>query len=83
MRFTLVYKGCTESLKGVDPAMRFTLVYKGRGESSQGVDPSRIHRLKLTRVYKGCTESLGGCTPRKDSPHGVYIGLQRHLQRLR
>ena len=40
---TLVYKGCGESLKGVDPSMihrmRCTLVYKGCSESLEGVAP--------------------------------------------
>ena len=37
MRSTLVYKGCSESLEGADPArihrMRFTLVYRRCNES--------------------------------------------------
>ena len=43
MRFTQVYKGCGESLKGVEPSrihrMRFTLVYRGSGKSLKGVYP--------------------------------------------
>ena len=47
MRSTLVYKGCGESLEGLDHSMihgmRSKLVYKGCGESLEGVDTSIGH----------------------------------------
>ena len=47
MRSDLVYKGCDESLEGLDYSRihgtRSTLVYKGCGESLEGVEPSMVH----------------------------------------
>ena len=65
MRSTLLYKGWTESLRGVDPTrihrMRSTLVYKrcgewldkGCGEFLEGVDPSMIHHMRSALVVQG------------------------------
>ena len=43
MQSTLIYRGCGESLEGVDPSkihhMGSTLIYRGCGESLKGVDP--------------------------------------------
>ena len=54
MGCTLVSRGCSESLKGVDHSMIHrmgpTLVYRGCGESLEGVDPSRIHGMGCTLV---------------------------------
>ena len=54
---TLTYKGCGDSLKGVDPSMnprrRSTPIYKGCIESFKGVDPSMNHRRGSTPIYKG------------------------------
>ena len=48
MGCTPFYKGCGESLEGVDPSMCHrmgsTPFYRGCGELLEGVDPSMIHR---------------------------------------
>ena len=51
MGSTIVYRGCDQSLEGVDPSrnhgMGSTLVY-----NLKGIDPSRIHRMGSTLVSK-------------------------------
>ena len=74
MGSTIVYRGCDQSLEGVDPSrihgMGSTLV-----DNLKGID-SRIHRMGSTLVYKSRGESLKGCRPFKDSAHGFYTNLQ-------
>ena len=57
MRFTLVYKGCSESVEGVVPPRIHRspsrLVYTTCGESLKGVDLCRFNRMRSTLVYTG------------------------------
>ena len=59
-----MYKGRSDSSKGVDPGMNHrrgpTVIYMGCGESLNGVDPSTNHCPASTAIYKGCGESLTG-----------------------
>ena len=54
MSSTLVYKGCGESLRGLDPSknhhLRYILVYRGYGESLEGVYPSSVPRKRCILV---------------------------------
>ena len=49
MRFTLVYRGSSETLKGVDPSRVYASL-ESCGEALKGVDPSRIHCMRFTLV---------------------------------
>ena len=59
---TAFYKGCSESLRGVDTSMihhmRCTPFYMGCSESLEGVDPSMLQHMGCTLIYKACSESL-------------------------
>ena len=51
MGSTLVWRGCGENMKGVDPPrihrIGSTLVYLGCGETWKGVVPAWIHRMGM------------------------------------
>ena len=81
VRSTLLYKGCGESLGGVDPSrihcMMSTLVYKVCGELLDASHSSRTHYMRSTLVYKGCgraparTVCRGSSLPRRQQTTNV------------